>query len=84
MISAILLAAIILFFLPSLFVGIVSPVATKLAIDIQDKGESGVVIGRMYALGSAGAIFGALLAGYFLISMLGSRNTVILVAAIDE
>ncbi|XDZ62732.1 fused MFS/spermidine synthase [Alphaproteobacteria bacterium LSUCC0396] len=81
-ITAILLAAIILFFLPSLFVGIVSPIATKLAIDIQAKGESGVVIGRMYALGSAGAIFGALLAGYFLISMLGSRNTVILVAAI--
>ncbi len=40
------------------------------------------MIGRMYALGSAGAIFGALLAGYFLISTLGSRNTVILVAVI--
>ena len=81
-INAILVSSFILFFLPSLFVGIVSPLATKLAIDIHPQGESGVVIGRMYALGSAGAIFGALLAGYFLISTLGSRNTVILVAMI--
>ena len=69
-INAILASSFILFFLPSLFVGIVSPLATKLAIDIHPQGESGVVIGRMYALGSAGAIFGALLAGYFLISTL--------------
>ena len=81
-INAILVSAFVLFFLPSLFVGIVSPLATKLAIDVRQGDESGVVIGRMYALGSAGAIFGALLAGYFLISTLGSRNTVILVAAI--
>ena len=81
-INAILVSSLILFFLPSLFVGIVSPLATKLAIDIHPQGETGVVIGRMYALGSAGAIFGALLAGYFLISTLGSRNTVILVAVI--
>ena len=76
------MSSLILFFLPSLFVGIVSPLATKLAIDIHPQGETGVVIGRMYALSSAGAIFGALLAGYFLISTLGSRNTVILVAVI--
>ncbi|MEK9744455.1 MAG: fused MFS/spermidine synthase [Candidatus Puniceispirillum sp.] len=80
-INEILFSSLVLFFLPSLFVGIVSPLATKLAIDAQDAGEPGLVIGRMYALGSAGAIFGALLSGYFLISMLGSRNTVILVAA---
>ena len=80
-INEILFATLVLFFLPSLFVGIVSPLATKLAIDAQEVPEPGVVIGRMYALGSAGAIFGALLSGYFLISTLGSRNTVILVAA---
>ena len=66
-INEILLATLVLFFLPSLFVGIVSPLATKLAIDAQEVREPGVVIGRMYALGSAGAIFGALLSGYFLI-----------------
>jgi spermidine synthase len=81
-INSILAATTGLFFLPSLFVGIVSPLATKLAIDLANGDNSGVVIGRMYALGSAGAILGALLAGYFLISTLGSRNTIMVVAGL--
>jgi spermidine synthase len=81
-ITAILTVSMGLFFLPSLFVGIVSPLATKLAIDLADNSETGVVIGRMYALGAVGAIFGALLAGYFMIAVLGSRLTVFLVAGV--
>ena len=81
-ITAILTASMVLFFLPSLFVGIVSPLATKLAIDLAADDEAGVVIGRMYALGAVGAIFGALLAGYFLIASLGARLSVLLVAGV--
>ena len=82
LITAIMLVSMSLFFLPSLFVGIVSPLATKLAIDIADNSDSGMVIGRMYALGTVGAIFGALMAGYLLIATLGSRSTVLLIASL--
>src|SRR5690606_37297596 len=67
------------FFLPSLFVGIVSPVLTKLAIDDAPT-EQGPVIGRMFALGAAGSIFGTLSAGYIFISWIGSSGTMLAVA----
>lgn len=69
-----------LFLLPSLFVGIVSPILTKLAVD-DDPLHPGPVIGRMYALGTLGSIAGTLSAGYFFISWIGSTGTVIAVAA---
>jgi spermidine synthase len=80
-ISSIVLLTFVLFFLPSLFVGIVSPILTKLAIDA-DPQQHGAVIGRMYALGTLGSIVGTLSAGYFFISWIGSTGTVIAVAAI--
>ncbi len=67
------------FFLPSLFVGIVSPVLTKLAID-DAPDRQGPVIGRMFALGAAGSIFGTLGAGYLFISWIGSAGTMLAVA----
>lgn len=71
-----------LFFLPSLFVGIVSPILTKLAVD-DDKGANpGKIIGRMYAIGTLGSIAGTMIAGYVLISWIGSVNTVIMVAGV--
>jgi len=80
-ISSIVLLTLILFFLPSLFVGIVSPILTKLAIDANPL-QHGAIIGRMYALGTLGSIVGTLSAGYFFISWIGSTGTVIAVAAI--
>lgn len=70
----------VLFLLPSLFVGIVSPILTKIAVD-DDPGQHGRVIGRMYALGTLGSIAGTLAAGYLFISWIGSTGTVIAVAA---
>jgi len=81
MIPAIVLLTGLLFFLPSFFVGIVSPILTKLAIDSKP-GAHGAVIGRMYALGTLGSIAGTLLAGYFFISWIGSVGTVIMVAGV--
>jgi len=71
----------VLFLLPSLFVGIVSPILTKLAVDA-DPQRHGRVIGRMYAIGTLGSIAGTLMAGYVFISWVGSTGTVIAVAAI--
>jgi MFS family permease len=80
-IPAIVLLSGALFFLPSLFVGIVSPIITKLAMDAGPLGP-GRIIGRMYALGALGSIVGTLLAGYLFISWIGSTGTVLIVAAV--
>ncbi len=82
--SVILLASSA-FLLPSLFVGIVAPILTKLAVDADAKSttkSSGRVIGRMYALGALGGIAGTLAAGYLFISWIGSSATVASVAAV--
>ena len=78
---AIVLLAAALFLLPSLFVGIVSPILTKLAVDASP-GRHGEVIGRMYALGAVGAIAGTLATGYLFIAWIGSIGTVVTVAVI--
>lgn len=80
-INAIVLLTASLFFLPSLFVGVVSPILTKLAIDEAATHVRGRVIGQMYALGAIGSIVGTLAAGYFFISWIGSIGTIMAVAA---
>src|SRR5258706_4574514 len=81
MVASIVVLAGLLFLLPSLFVGIVSPILTKLAVDAAPA-EAGRVIGRMYALGALGSIAGTLAAGYIFISWIGSTGTVLTVAAL--
>ncbi|MFQ6022338.1 MAG: fused MFS/spermidine synthase [Acidiferrobacterales bacterium] len=80
-ILAIVLLAACLFFLPSLFVGVVSPILTKLAVD-EAPYRPGRVIGQMYALGAVGSIVGTLAAGYLFISWIGSIGTVLAVAGV--
>jgi len=79
-VASVLLLCTALFFLPSLFVGIVAPIVTKLAVDLSD-GDPGPAIGRMYAVGTLGSIGGTLAAGYLFISWIGSTWTVVAVAA---
>ena len=45
--------------------------------------ETGAAVGRLYATNTVGAILGALLAGFFLIPVLGTRTTLLGVAAIS-
>ncbi|MBM3557309.1 MAG: spermidine synthase, partial [Alphaproteobacteria bacterium] len=78
---AILVLAGSLFVAPSLLVGIVSPILTRLAIDAQP-GDPGRVLGRMYALGALGSIAGTLAAGFLFISWLGTTRTVLAVAGV--
>ena len=79
-IALILFTSMSLFFFPSLFVGIVSPIITNLAVIISPLKKAGLIIGRMYALGSCGAIFGVLLSGYVLIPTFGTRQTIFTVS----
>jgi len=76
---AIALSGFAAFFLPSLLAGLVQPIATKLALE-RTGHVSGRVIGRMLAMGALGSILGTFLAGFVLISFVGSAGTVWLVA----
>lgn len=80
-IAIVVALTMILFFMPSLLVGIVSPIATKVAIDDRPN-ETGRVLGRMFAIGAFGSIIGTLSAGYIFISWIGSNGTIIAVAGL--
>lgn len=77
----ILIITTALFFLPSVFVGIPSPVLTKLAIDTRAY-PLGHILGTFYAAGAIGSIAGTLAAGFVFISWFGTINTILLVAAV--
>ena len=79
-ITTIVLLTSALFLLPSLFVGAVSPILTKLAVDALPQAP-GRVIGQMFATGAVGSIAGTLTAGYLMISWIGSIGSVLTVAA---
>lgn len=63
-------AALTLFALPSLLLGMVSPYAIRLKIENIE--QSGGVAGNLYALSTVGSIFGTFLAGFVLIPVFGS------------
>jgi spermidine synthase len=63
-----------IFFLPSLILGMVSPVVIKLAL--QDLKRTGNTVGSIYAVSTVGSIFGTFLTGFWLISWLGTRTIV--------
>jgi hypothetical protein len=75
------LSCFLLFLPPSLCVGVVSPILTKLALDAEPE-RPGPVLGRMYALGAVGSIFGTLAAGFVFISWIGSVGTMLSIAVL--
>ena len=74
------IGALLLFAVPSVLLGMVSPFIVRLAI--LDVGSSGATVGRFSALSSAGSIFGTFLGGFILISFLSSGAILLLVAAV--
>lgn len=81
-VPTVLIVTGLLFFLPSLFVGVPSPVLTKLAIDDELAERSGRTIGTYYAISAVGSIAGTLAAGFVFISWLGTTWTLLTVAAL--
>jgi spermidine synthase len=67
-----LLATLCLFFLPSVFMGTVSPYAIKLAAS--SLATIGNTAGLIYAISTAGSIVGALLTAFYLIQVIGVRS----------
>jgi spermidine synthase len=73
-----LLAVLVLVAVPVLILGAVSPWAIRLAVG--DVGETGRVAGRLYAISTAGSLFGTLFSALVLIPLLGTRRTFLVLA----
>src|SRR4051812_19779264 len=69
-----------IFFLPSFVLGMVSPVVVRLALANLER--SGHIVGTIYACSTIGSLVGTFLTGFYLISWLGTRTIVWLVAVI--
>jgi len=65
-------AALVLFALPGVLLGAVSPYAVRLAIKKVE--NSGNTVGNLYAVSTFGSIVGTFLAGFYLIPNFGSTN----------
>lgn len=70
----------IVFFIPTAFLGTISPVIAKMALDLGR--ERGRTIGDIYACGVVGSIVGTFIAGYFLIGLIGTLGVVWAVAVV--
>jgi len=66
-----LLASVILFFVPSVFLGMVSPYTVKLMICSLH--TSGSTVGTLYALSTFGSIVGTLFTSFYLITIAGVK-----------
>ena len=67
-----IIAATILFALPSITLGMVSPYAVRMAVKQVE--NSGSTVGNLYAISTFGSIVGTFLAGFYLIPNIGSTN----------
>lgn len=66
-------STVMLFFFPSLCMGIVTPIIIRLKInDLENAGKS---TGIINAIGTLGGIIGTFLGGFVLLPMIGSNNT---------
>jgi spermidine synthase len=80
--ARVLLAVFVVFFLPSVAMGTVSPVVAKLAVDrLRGSKRTGTAIGQVYAWGMVGSILGTFLTGFVLIDVLGSKGVLLILAA---
>ena len=71
-------AVLVLVAVPVLMLGAVSPWAIRLAVG--NVGEAGRVAGRLYAISTAGSLFGTLVSALALIPLLGTRRTFLVLA----
>lgn len=74
------ISSFILFGLPSIALGIISPYAARLKI--KQVSSSGATVGNLYAISTFGSILGTFLGGFFLIPAMGNSKLVYLLALI--
>jgi spermidine synthase/MFS family permease len=73
----------VVFLLPAVAMGTVSPVVAKLAVDrVRHAKRTGAAIGLVYAWGMVGSILGTFLTGFFLIDVLGTKGLILVLATV--
>lgn len=75
LLSASFALAAILFFVPAVLIGVVTPLLTTLALALDPR--PGHVVGRMNALAAIGSIVGTFATGFFLVQTFGTRALVL-------
>jgi MFS family permease/spermidine synthase len=71
----------VVFLVPALTMGTVSPVVAKLAVDrLRSAKRTGTAIGTVYAWGMVGSIVGTFLTGFLLIDVLGTKGVLLAIA----
>jgi MFS family permease len=79
----ILFVVTLVFFLPAVTMGTVSPVVAKLAVDRLKKFKrTGTAIGQVYAWGMVGSILGTFLTGFVLINVLGTKGVILVLGTL--
>ena len=77
-VARIVLITSVLFLVPSVILGMVTPVVVKLRLQSLDR--TGNVVGKIYAVSTAGSIFGVFITGFVLIQWIGTRPILLGVA----
>ncbi|HEX6595718.1 MAG TPA: fused MFS/spermidine synthase [Acidimicrobiales bacterium] len=77
---SVVLLSIVGFFAPALVLSAVSPTVVKL--QLRDLGATGRVVGRLSALGTAGAIAGTFLAGFVLVEAAPTSTSIFVIGAV--
>ena len=73
-------AACLLFAVPSMLLGVVTPYAIR--IRMHGLEHAGATVGRLYALATLGSIAGTFAAGFWLLSVMGTHRLILLSAAV--
>ena len=79
LVPRILVLTTVIFFLPGCILGMITPLVVKQALT--DLGHAGGLVGRVYAISTAGSLVGVYLTGFVLIAHFGTRLIVVMVAA---
>ena len=78
--ARILIHVTVVFLLPAAFLGTISPVVAKMALE---RGlPTGRTVGDIYAWGAAGSIAGTFATGYYFIALMGTISIICCVAAV--
>lgn len=75
-----IIAAILLFFIPSMLFGFFSPIIIK--IKMNDLENAGTTSGKIYAIATLGGLTGTFLGGFVLLPSFGSNQLLFILAAI--
>ena len=80
LLSASFAYVLLLFFLPSVLLGVITPLVTTIYLKLDQR--TGTIVGRMHALAAFGSIVGTFITGFVLVQWMGTRNIIVMVAFI--